>query len=264
MTIGFIGIGNMGAALCKGFLTHDEVKASDIIACDHSKDRLEIISASLGIKTTTDLSKLMDVDFLVIAVKPQGIDDLAEEIKERINVDSVVISILAGTTIETLQKKLVHKRIIRAMPNTPALVNKGVIGWFASKEISPNEKEVIQELFASTGSSTELANEDLIDDLAVISGCGPGFFFILFEAWKNATSHLGLHEETRKLMLIETLEGSLELLRQSEEGPAELANRVASKGGATEKGIEVLKNANIDQIFSDMIQASYDRCKELG
>jgi pyrroline-5-carboxylate reductase len=264
MTIGFIGAGNMGTALCKAFLTHDSVSAEDIIVSDHSEDKLSVISASLGVRTSKDISELMDVDYLILAVKPQGLDSLAEEIKEKINVDTILISVLAGTSIETLQNKLSHLKIVRAMPNTPALVNKGVIGWYAINEISPDKKSIIKELFASAGLETELEKEALIDDLTVISGCGPGFLFAIFDAWSKGTHNLDLNEETRKLLLIETLEGSLELLRQSEEEPAELAARVASKGGATEKGLEVLQNANIEATFSDMIQAAYDRCKELG
>jgi pyrroline-5-carboxylate reductase len=264
MTIGFIGAGNMGTALCKAFLSHDEVKAEDIIACDHSEDKLSILSASLGVKTDTDISSVMDVDFLILAVKPQGIESLAAEISERINVDTVLISVLAGTTIKTLDSLLHHKKIIRAMPNTPALVNKGVIGWFANNEVSPDEKTLVQELLQSAGSATELSSEALIDDVAALSGCGPGFFFALVDAWQKATSSLELPEDMRKKMLFETLEGSLELVRQSDDSPSKLAEKVASKGGATEQGLKVLKEANIEKIFSDMIIAACKRCKELG
>lgn len=264
MTIGFIGAGNMGTALCKAFLKDDQVSNEEILLCDRSVEKLEKLSKELNVQTTQNIEDLFDLDILVIAVKPQGFTDLSATLKGKISEKSIVLSVMAGVNIKKIQESLDHQKIIRSMPNTPALVNQGVLAWVASDEVSTEEKQQVQNLFEKTGYAFEARDEEQIDDISALTGCGPGFFFTIFDEWKKASDQLNIPEEQRTALLLKTLKGSLALLEDSDDDAATLASKVASKGGATQMGIDTLNNANINETFKEMIKVSYERCKELG
>lgn len=264
MTIGIIGAGNMGSALCKGFLNYPDLSASDIIVSDHSEEKLQELKTSRGVRISKNNGDCLDADIILLAIKPQQLEDVAKDLKGNLKKECIIISILAGVQVSRLQQLLGHKAILRAMPNTPVLVNEGVVGWYASEQVPEEKKRFISRLFAATGHQLELEKESQIDELTAISGCGPGFFFTIFDAWEKATTQLHLEQKEAKKLLIKTLKGSLTLLETSPDEAETLAGKVASKGGATQEGIDVLKKAKIEAVFSDMIAAALTRCRELG
>jgi len=263
MTISIIGAGNMGSALCQSLLNKKICSAKNITISDKNEVKLKQLKSKLKVKTSTDNANVLDCDFLFLAIKPQSFLELAEEISGKIPKITTVISIMAGAKLDKIAELLLHEKLVRAMPNTPALVNEGVTGWVANNNISPEEKTEIQKILESTGYAIELENEDQIDKLTAISGCGPGFFFYIFDQWDKASQKLKLPDNKNKEILIKTLKGSLALLESSEDSAYTLTQKVASKGGATEQGLQVLADSRFEEIMSKMIDAAYNRCKEL-
>ncbi|MGE3278462.1 MAG: pyrroline-5-carboxylate reductase [Candidatus Altimarinota bacterium] len=264
MTISILGFGNMGSALCRAFIEQRVVKPKDIIATDTSAEKLQIAEKELQISTTTDLTQVASTDVLFLAVKPQTFPEIAEQLKEKLSKKTIVVSIMAGVSIATMKKLLNHEKIIRSMPNTPAMISEGVTGWYADKSISTAEKKTIQRLFECTGLSIEVKKESFLNDFTALSGSGPGFFYYVFEQWLKAAKKLDLPAADTSKILAKTLEGSLKLLESTQEEPEELRAKVTSKGGTTEAGLKVLEKAKLENLFAKTLKAAYNRSKQLG
>lgn len=263
MTISLIGSGNMGSALALGFVKNKIANAQDITLVDRDLEKLKKMSKQ-GFRTGTDASKNLDKQIVILAVKPQGFADLAKEISGKIPAKTIVLSIMAGVKIKKIQQLLKHKKVVRAMPNTPALVGAGVTGWHAGKEVNKGEKTVLQKVLQSTGHAYVLASEDQIDDFMTVSSCGTGFFYHLLVSWLKSSEAFDLPKKDLKNILVQTLTGSLDLLESSSDSLEELIQKVASKGGATEAGLRVLDEAKLEKVFAKMMKAAYNRSKQLG
>jgi pyrroline-5-carboxylate reductase len=254
----------MGSALTKALLNAKIASATNITVSDPSKEKLEALSR-LGVTTTTQNLEALQSDVLLLAVKPQQFAELAEEIAGKISPKTMVISIMAGVPIEKIQKGLKHEKVLRAMPNTPALVGKGVMGWFADPAVTSTERTMAEKILRAGGETFEFQDESLLNDVTALSGCGPGFFFALVKAWQEAIgATLHLPKEKADQMLLKTLEGSLALLSSTGKSPETLMNEVASRGGSTEAGLKELENGNVAELFAKMVKAAYNRCKEMG
>lgn len=263
MKISIIGCGNMGSALVKGFLRQNLVKPKDIIVTDQSEEKLNPLQ-KLGVWTSTNNQKILKSDILIFAVKPQSFPDLAKEISGKIPKNCIVISIMAGVNISKMKKQLGHEKIVRSMPNTPAMIGEGVTGWFADKSIPSSEKKKIQKTLEATGMAIELSKENLLDDFTALSGSGPGFFFYLFDQWLKASKALRIPANDASRILLKMMQGSLKLLEVTQEKPEQLKKNVVSKGGATEAGLEILENAQLENLFAKTLKSAYNRCKKLG
>jgi pyrroline-5-carboxylate reductase len=263
MTISIIGSGNMGTALVKAFLQQNLLKPKDIVVTDQSEEKLKHLQ-KLGVSTSTNNQKILKSDIILFAVKPQSFSELAKELTKKIPKKTIIISIMAGVGITKMKKHLGHQRIIRSMPNTPAMVGEGVTGWYADKSITGAEKKKVQALFESTGMAIEVKKETLLNDFTCLSGSGPGFFFYVFEQWLKATKELNLPSDQTAKILAKTIQGSLKLLELSGEKPEQLRSNVTSKGGTTEAGLEILQKAKLENLFAKTLKAAYNRCKNLG
>lgn len=262
--ISIIGAGNMGSALVRALVNAKVVPTAQITVSDPSKEKLSRL-AKFGVQTTQDNLKTLDSDFLILAVKPQQFADLAKELRGKIPAKTVVISIMAGVPIAKIQAELQHKKIVRAMPNTPALIGKGVIGWFAAPVMTATEKTTAKKILQAGGETFEFQDETLLNDVTALSGCGPGFLFALIKAWENAISTvLHVPREQSTVMLRKTIEGSLALLASTGKTPETLMNEVASRGGATEAGLRELEKGGLETLFTNMVKKAYDRCRELA
>lgn len=264
LSLAIIGAGNMGSALVKALINAKVVAASQLIVSDPSDEKLAALAAA-GVRTTVNNLKAIHADFLTLAIKPQQFAELAKELRGKISPKTVVISIMAGVPIAKIQAALGHDKIIRCMPNTPALIGKGVIGWFAAPKVTATEKTAAKKILKAGGETFEFQDESLLNDVTALSGCGPGFFFAIMKAWEEAIS-TGLHipHEQSTAMFRKTIEGSLALLQSSGKTPEILMNQVASKGGSTEAGLQELTKAGFERLFTNMVKAAYDRCKELA
>lgn len=264
MQIGIIGFGNMGSALCKAFIQKKIVSAKNIIAVDSSPEKLLSSKKEYGINITSKLTEVTTAEFLLLAVKPQTFSEVAKELKGKIPQKTIVISIMAGVGISNMKTLLGHQRVVRSMPNTPAMVGEGVTGWFADKSISASEKNKIKKLFECAGLAIEVKKEDQLNDFTALSGSGPGFFFYVFEQWLKAAKELNIPSKQTLNILAKTLQGSLKLLESSGETPEELRAKVTSKGGTTEAGLKILQKSSLEKLFAKTLKAAYNRSKQLG
>ena len=194
---------------------------------------------------------------VIIAVKPQDF----KNVEVKLNKDTLVISILAGTTIATIKKHLKVNKIIRAMPNMPARIESGFTGWFATKAVGNTDKVFAQELFNSMGQSLEVKTEDAINKVTAIAGSGPGFIFYLLSSYIEGAKALGIKENDARKMILQTFKGSLAMVDESTDFHTAVKN-VASKGGTTEAGLKEF--AKIDAILKKTFASTYKQALKLS
>lgn len=264
MTIGIIGGGNMGSAMAQAFISKNISKAENITIVDPDEAKRIGLEAELEIKTSENSNQIVESDIILLAVKPQQFESVAQSLSGAINTNSIVISIMAGVTITNISSKLQHEKIVRAMPNTPALLQAGVTGWYATKSLSTDEKITCNDLLSSCGFAFEVNSEEEIDTITALTGSGPGFFFAITEAWVEASETLPLKRQKQQELILKMMMGSLLLANTSEKPLSELREMVTSKGGTTAAGLEELDKAHLKETFSKMLNASYKRCKELN
>ena len=269
LRIAFIGSGSMGSAVLDGLIaaghpkplisatTRTEVKAKAL------RDRG--VSALAG-ETSPDANALMagDADVIVLGVKPYQIVDVLTELKGEIGKNVVVISMAAGIKLATMAAVLdENPNLIRTMPNTPALVGKGVTGLASAATASPEAVEAAKALFEAVGSVVVIP-EEKIDALSAVSGSGPAWVYYIIEQWEKVAISQGFSEADAKLMVRQTLAGSVELLENSGEEPSELRRKVTSPGGTTERIIATLDEADLQGIFSRSLNAAVARAGEIA
>ncbi|MEY4557860.1 MAG: hypothetical protein RL024_18 [Actinomycetota bacterium] len=269
LRIAFIGSGSMGSAVLDGLLaaghpkplisatTRTEAKAKAL------RDRG--ISALAG-ETSPDANALMagDADVIVLGVKPYQIVDVLTELKGEIGKNVVVISMAAGIKLATMAAVLdENPNLIRTMPNTPALVGKGVTGLASAATSSQEAIDAAKALFEAVGSVVVIP-EEKIDALSAVSGSGPAWVYYIIEQWEKVAISEGFSEEDAKLMVRQTLAGSVELLENSGEEPSELRRKVTSPGGTTERIIATLDEADLQGIFSRSLNAAVARAREIA
>jgi pyrroline-5-carboxylate reductase len=255
MTIGIIGCGNMGGALLTAFCKQTK---HTIIATDRSRGKVEAYGGGIYRELPTLLS---EADVIVLAMKPQAFSVVAQEISEAVK-NKLIVSILAGVSIARIRELLGAARIIRCMPNMPATVGSGVLGWYAdgAKE---NEKEILDSLFQLAGESIELPSEKLVDQITLISGCGPAYFSLFAEMLENEAMRLGFDSATAVRIVAGTLQGSARVLA-SDITPTDLRIKVTSKGGVTEAVLKSLEAQHFTETFSKGIDVGIARMSELN
>lgn len=263
--IAFIGSGAMGEAMIKGLLTRGLIKAEQIIASDPVPARRTAMTTAFGIQTTDDnLAAVRTANVVLLCVKPQALNAVAAGLRQQFPPDALVISILAGTTLGTLQQALGHERVVRAMPNTPAQVNLGATVWMATSAVSPAQRQQTELILGALGEQISAEKEDFLDMQTGLGGSGPGFVFLIIEAMTDAGVQMGFSRADAQKIVLQTIAGSVALVKETGLHPAELKNRVTSAGGTTAAGLYVLEKAGLRAILADAIIAAYRRSQELG
>lgn len=263
--IAFIGGGAMGEAMIKGMLVHGIAQPYQIIASDPVAARRAVLEESYGIQTTTDNREAVrNAHVLILAVKPQALEAVSAGLRGQLEPNALVLSIMAGISLATLQQGLAHDCIVRAMPNTPAQVNQGVTVWMATPAVSPEQREQTELILGALGEQIAVEKEDFLDMQTGLGGSGPGFVFLIIEAMIDAGVQMGFSRADAQTIVLQTIGGSVELMRQSGLHPAELRNRVTSPGGTTAAGLYELEKAGLRAILADAIFAAYRRSQELG
>jgi pyrroline-5-carboxylate reductase len=263
--LGFLGAGNMSAALIEGLL-HDDASAADrIVASDVSADRLEQLRARHGIRTTGDNRTLVgDCDVLVLGVKPPIVEAVLTEVGSHVRGGQLVVSVAAGVTIAALESRLPSgSRVVRAMPNSPATVQAGATALAAGSHAREDDQRVARELFESVGRVVILP-EGLLDAVTGLSGSGPAYVMVIIEALADGGVKAGLPRDTALLLAAQTLLGSAKLVLETGEHPARLKDRVASPGGTTIAGLHMLERGAIRSTLMDAVEAASKRARELG
>jgi len=222
--------------------------------------------SSLSVEAATDANSLLasDADLVVLGVKPYQVLEVLEELRGEIGKNAVVISMAAGITLNSMANVLPENpNIIRTMPNTPALVGKGVTGVAASSTASKEAVAAAISLFEKVGSVIEV-HENQINSLSAISGSGPAWVFYFIEQWEKVAQANGFSKDQAEVMVRETFSGSLELLMSSSETPTELRKKVTSPGGTTERIIATFEEAKLQEIFEAGLKAAVARAEEIA
>lgn len=265
-TIAFIGAGNMASALIGG-LVADGTDPANLLASDPDTEQLNVLAEKFGIGTLSDnAAAVQEADILVLAVKPQVLQSvsiaLAPALKQR---TPLVISIVAGIRTKTLKTYLgEHLPIVRAMPNTPAMVQTGATGLFCGPEVTTEQRDGAERILRAVGLVQWIEDEALIDAVTAVSGSGPAYYFLVMEAMEEAAIKLGLPAETAHLLTLQTALGAARMAMESSESPQTLRRKVTSPGGTTEKAIEILEQRDLRKTFEDALKAASNRSNELS
>lgn len=264
-TIGFIGAGNMAEALINGLLTSHTVLPGAIIAGDRNLERLEVIAEGYKIKAvSSNIEVAAASDIIVLAVKPQDIASVLEGIREVVK-EKLIISIAAGVKTGTISDMLMRPaRIVRAMPNTPALVLSGATALFIGNGASRDDEKIAVTIFDAVGKTVVLKDEALMDAVTGLSGSGPAYVFIILEALADAGVRMGLPRETASLLANQTVFGAAKMVMEVNRHPAELKDMVASPGGTTIAGIKKLEEGRVRASLMEAVEAAALRSRELS
>jgi pyrroline-5-carboxylate reductase len=263
--LGFVGGGNMAAALIKGLLHAKVVPPEGIIVSDVKPERLEMLRQKHGVRTTTDNHELVrSSDVVVLAVKPQVIDKVLDAIGNDVKSSQLVISVAAGVPISAMEARLPEgARVVRAMPNTPATVDAGATAIAAGTHATDEDLEVARALFAAVGRVVTL-DESLLDAVTGLSGSGPAYVMLMIEALADGGVKVGLHRDTALLLAAQTVYGSAKLLLETGEHPGRLKDMVTSPGGTAIAGLHTLESGGLRRTLIDAVEAATTRAAALG
>jgi pyrroline-5-carboxylate reductase len=266
-TIGFIGSGNMAEALIKGIIQAGVYLPQDIYVSDVLPERLDKLVETYCVQRAQDNGALAStVDTIILSVKPQILDTVLEEIKTNVGKNSLIVSIAAGKRIKTITDCLGDVRVVRVMPNTPALVGEGASALYANKKAKKKLPEVVR-LFSAVGKAVVVESEDLIDAVTAVSGSGPAYYLLLMEEMTKAGVEMGLPVEVAKNLVLQTAKGAAMLALEADkngESPADLRRKVTSPKGTTEAALEVFAKGNFAALVSAALKRAEERAKELS
>lgn len=264
MKIGIIGSGNMGSAIIKGIVNNKLTDSTNIYVYDKDNSKTTKLKEELGINVSPEPKDLIsNIDTLILAVKPNVSMDVFKEIKGYLT-NEVIISIMAGITINTIEKSLgSDKKIVRVMPNTPALVNEAMSGFSINKNITDKDLEEVQSILNSFGKA-ELIDEALMDVVTGISGSSPAYVFIMIEAMADAAVKEGLSRDKAYKFISQAILGSAKMVRDLHIHPGELKDMVTSPAGTTIEGVKALEENNFRYALMEAVKKATKRSRELG
>lgn len=266
--VGFLGAGAMGEALAGGLIAAG-VARDHIIAADPEATRRDAVSRALGIATSDDnVAVARASDVVVLAVKPALVPRVLGDLRSALG-DALAkplwISIAAGVSIAKMERELpAGARIVRAMPNTPALVRAGATGYAANASASAADRALTQALFECAGLAWEAPDESLLDAVTGLSGSGPAYVFVFLEALADAGVRVGIPHDVAQRLAMQTVLGAAQLARDTGIDPAQLRDRVSSPGGTTLAGLARLEAAGFRSALLDAVETATRRSKELG
>jgi pyrroline-5-carboxylate reductase len=265
MNILIIGGGNMGLTYAKAFINSHVVTAEHLMILEQPNSEKINELKSLNLATIiTDYKLIAKAELIILAVKPQDAPGLFKQIEGFIEADQVVLSIMAGITINTIQKALKIEKIIRAMPNLPAQIGHGMTAFTCTDAISRLEEQWVQNLLQTTGKTLNVPNEILIDAVTAISGSGPAYIYYFMDAMIQSAIKMGIKSVEAEMLVKQTFSGALHLYRQSSYNCEEWIQKVASKGGTTEAAVKHFNENDLNNIIIGGANAAFKRAQELG
>jgi pyrroline-5-carboxylate reductase len=265
MRVGIVGAGVMAEAIIAGLVADRAVEAGTLVASHPRRDRRDALAERHGIRpVAANREALAGAEVVVVAVKPQMLGRVMRELRGELSADQVVVSIVAGATIRTLVDGLQHAAVVRAMPNTPSQIRRGISVWSPSEACTARQRDLARGVLRALGDEREVADETFVAMATALSGTGPTYLFSVMEALIDAGVHLGFPRELAHDLVVETLIGSAEFAQRSELHPAQLRNAVTSPGGTSAAAIYELEKGRIRTVLSDAVWAAYRRTLELG
>jgi pyrroline-5-carboxylate reductase len=266
LRIAFIGGGNMARSLVGG-LIEKGCKPGRIIVSEPNPEQRALIAKRAPVRMAADgAAAAGDADVLVFAVKPQVMQVAAKSVAGAVQARRpLIISIAAGITITDLDRWLGGgQAIVRAMPNTPALLGAGAAGLYANPKVSAEQRATAQALLEAVGQARWLADESLVDAVTAVSGSGPAYFFLLMECMEAAALELGLPAETARALVLQTAAGAARMAQESGEAPATLRKQVTSPHGTTAAALEAFEGGKFEELVKKALTAARDRGRQLA
>ena len=264
-TIGFIGAGNMAEAMIRGLVKGGHIAARNITASAPRNERLAELVEAYGIAVTRDNREVAQAaSIVVLSVKPQILDKVMREVCDQLRPGALVISIAAGVDTETIEEAVGDAvRVVRAMPNTPALVGAGATAIAPGKHASDDDLAVARAVFDAVGITVQL-DESHLDAVTGLSGSGPAYIFLILEALADAGVKVGLSRRNAQRLAAQTVMGSAKLLLETDEHPGKLKDMVTSPGGTAIAGLHTLEEGGLRTTLINAVETATKRARELG
>lgn len=264
-TLSIIGPGVMAEAIIAGLIRNQVLPAQKIIAAGPRPERGSELIEHYGIRFTTDNAEAASgADIVILAVKPQKLRAVLAGLRGKIDSQALVLSIIAGASIQTISSGLEHPGVIRAMPNTPAQIGQGITVWTASPAVTEPQLEAARLILSALGQEVFVEEENYLDMATALSGTGPAYVFLFMEALIDAGVHLGFPRRIAEQLVTQTIRGSVEYYALKKDHPAHLRNQVTSPGGTSAAALYYLEKAGFRTALSRAIWAAYERSQELG
>ena len=268
--LAFIGCGVMGESMIAGLLRQKLVDPENICASHPRESRRKELSEKYSItvyESNSETAKTtagIENSGVVICVKPQRLARVLTDLDGVLHVDQLVVSIVAGATIEHLANSLGTAKIVRAMPNTPSQIGAGITAWTCTEAVGHEERGHVREMLKALGKELFVETENMIDMATSLSATGPTYIFMVMEALTDAGVHLGFSRDMAKELVQETMLGSVKFAMESHKHPAELRNMVTSPGGTSAEAIYQMEKGTLRTVLSKAVYAAYRRAVELG
>lgn len=265
MKILIIGGGNMGLTYARGFLKSHIIKADDMYILEKSPEKAETLSAlDVGRVVGTPGTYINEMDLIVLAVKPQDINILFESIKDFIDPQQLILSIMAGVKIDTIRAGLEATKVIRAMPNLPAQIGVGMTVYTSSPEVTRIELVTVQNLLSASGKTIYVERENMINAATAISGSGPAYVFYFMQSLIESAKEMGFSQSESELLTYQTFRGAVDLFNKHDITCDEWISKVSSKGGTTEAAIQGFNSSDVQSSFRAGVRAALLRAEELA
>lgn len=263
--IGFIGGGVMGEAMVKGLLDKGMVTPERVIVVDVSPARRESLARQYRVNCAERVQDaLSGTETVVLAIKPQNLGEVFAELHGALRPEQLLLSIVAGATLQTLTQGMGHPTVVRAMPNTPAQIGQGMSVWAATAPVSEAQKATARSILSALGEEVYVAEERYLDMATALSGSGPAYVFLVIEALMDAGVHIGMPRAMAERLVLQTVAGSGRFALESGAHPAELRNMVTSPGGTTTEALLRLEEGGLRALFIRAVQAAYEKSRALG
>ncbi len=264
-SIAVIGPGVMAEAIIGGLLRDGLTEPGRICTSGPRLERVQELQARYGVKPYTDnAASVSGADLVILTIKPQRLEVVLEGLKDKIRPNALVLSIVAGASIATLNSGLNHSIIVRAMPNTPAQIGEGITVWTSSPSVSAEQSQLARQILGALGQEIYVEEESYLDMATALSGTGPAYIFLFLEAMIDAGVHLGFPRRISEQLVTQTMRGSVDYYKTKSAHPASLRNEVTSPGGTSAAALYYLEKAGFRTAISRAIWAAYERSQELG
>jgi pyrroline-5-carboxylate reductase len=263
--LGLIGCGFMGEAVLSAALARGLVVADDVRVAEINDQRREQMAAKYGVRASAEPSEAIGgSDVVVFAVKPQEFSGIAPGLSGKLVLGQAVVSIMAGVPISKIQRALSHASLVRAMPSTLASIGEAITVWTATVGVDEEARQQAAALLGVLGREIYVDDEKYLDMATALSGSGPGFVFLLIEAFIDAGVHIGFRRDVAEALVVQTFLGSAKYVQTTGRHPAQLRNEVTSPAGTTAAGLFALEDAGVRTAILDAVEAAFERSKELG
>jgi pyrroline-5-carboxylate reductase len=270
--LAFVGAGVMAESMIAGLIAERLVAPEQIAGSHPRAARREELAARYGVRATESNREAVEFaagagaggSAVVLAVKPQKLGGVLRELRDAVQPDQLVVSIVAGARAETIAGELLHPSVVRAMPNTPAQVGAGMTVWTATSQVTEAQERQVRAIFGALGREMRVGEERQIDMATSLSATGPTYVFLVMEALIDAGVHLGFSREVARELVIQTMLGSVLFARESHKHPAELRNMVTSPGGTSAEAIYQMEKGALRTVLSKAVYAAFQRAEALG